>query len=663
MLTMMVADVLVWIQTVANGVTLISSMTQLIMIVTLMTNISNSDWLIQQARHFCIDFDQTIVSYADRIYGYFGDLASGTLLTDNIVNSISSKVYLIIGIFIFFKLAMTCIRYMLNPEGFMDTKVGAETLVKRIIVGSLIIIMIPFFFKFGYRIQEAIISDRLIEKVVLPKDVYNKVVSSSHPGKDMVMVVHRGFFNWNEAISEESASKVYNSYDKVVKYNDITKFNKSLINEKEGDLYVIEYIPIISTLAVGYVLFMLIKFSMEVAFRSFKLIFLQFLAPFAIVNYMLDPTKEDVLKNWINATVSTFLIIFIRVLTIWIAIMVAYFLANGIDGESLLNTNDALLKTLIVLGLYAFLKDLPKIISDIFGYNLQENEAIGGIMNTGVGIIKGFAFGKVSMGIAKPAAIAGGVAGMSSSIGSAAGGIGKISNGWSDATTKSQKASLIGNATSVGMGGFNQGIGAITGTMGGMTSSAYGSLLGSSGGTINVASSSRIASAEVVPAGGSKEKSDGEEKLSQSAKKDNRECVNNLYNTSENKADMFRDGDRISLLNQNSALLDASGNPITHQNTYVQGMASRLAERYEGTGVDVADITARINDELKVSADKLNLDLSSLSIEDATQISTDALDVVSSKIELQLKDIDSKVSSAPVSSHDASGLENVIKEK
>lgn len=467
-----IVDVLQYGQLILNGLASVATLVQVGFMAYLMNQITNGAWLLKQARHFCIYFDQMIVKFADKVYGYFTQLAGGTLLTADVIDGLMNRVYILIGLFIFFKLAMVAIKYMINPEQFLDDKLGAQTLVKRTIIGSLIIIMIPFIFDTANRIQEAIISDRVIEKIILPEDAYRELVKTRHPGRDLAMTVFKGFFTWNPSISPESETKVYNSYNKAVGdggYNDIGLFDRGLINKESGGVYVIDYVPIISTLATGYLLFMLIKYAMEIAFRSFKLVFMRLLSPFVIVNYMLDPSKEDVMKKWVNATISTYLMIFIRVLTVWFAVLISYYLNKGVNGTSLLNEPDALLKTLIILGLFAFLKDLPKIVSEIFGYNLQENETIGGIMNQATGIIKGFAFAKVAQGVTRGARVAG-MAG--SSLGAAGGFSGGVAEGVNQNNGKFNARTLTG-----GFSNLNKGASGLSSMMGSTISSSMGSTI------------------------------------------------------------------------------------------------------------------------------------------------------------------------------------------
>lgn len=471
-----------WLQVAQNIVSIIQAgiqIAQTIMIKTLMENMVNGQWLLEQARKWGIYFDKLILQYSNQVYNYFVQILEGTLFTPELVDGIMNRLYIIVGLVIFFKLATLAIKYIASPESFLDGKTGGEQLIKRILFGSVLIILMPLIFDIAMNLQTAIISDNLIGKILLPKEIYNEYQSDkNNTGKKIGMMVISGFFGWNDSVDKGQVNKAWNQYDKVVKYNDLQYFDENKINDKHNDEYVFSYVPIISTLAVGYYLLTLLKYAAEVVLRSFKLAFLQIIAPFSIVKWMLDPADTESLKKWINATASTYIMLFLRVLTVWIIAMMAYYLKNGVptsDGVVSLISNDTdeILKALIVLGMFAFLKELPKLISDLFGYNLVENETIAGVANQAVGALKGLALGKVGlenqraiMNVGLAGAAAGGVAG---GIGSAT----KAYNSTSNSASKGAKGFIAGGA------GFANTGTAITNSMSGAYAGAVSANFGS----------------------------------------------------------------------------------------------------------------------------------------------------------------------------------------
>lgn len=567
---------------------------QTIAIRNLLNNITNGAWLLEQARKWGMYFDKILINYSDMVYGYFQQIVKGTLITPSVTKELLSRIYIVIGIIIFFRLAMVAMKYMMNPEQFLDDKLGVQTLVKRAIIGSALIILIPTIFNTANKLQGYIIEDKIIEKVILPKDAYVQLTKAKNPGKELAMTVFQGFFSWNEAVPHDSAGKVYRQYERAIEYKNMNSFDDKNMTKKVGDEYVISYVPIISTLAVGYLLFMLVKYAMEVAFRSLKLVFMQLISPFVIVNYMLDPSKEETMKKWTNITVSTYLMIFIRVITLWFASLICYYLKNGIplsSGEtSLLNSNDNLLKALIILAVFAFLKDLPKIISEVFGYNLQENETISGIMSKGVGVLKGFAMGKVGLGFAKKQM---GYNIASSLTGGAANTLGAFNRGRSDAlkdgATKGQAnlAGLAGAGNMLGSAGAG-----VTSIMGQTLSSSMGSTILSpisqAGGIAANAEKSAPGHIHYNP---SNDKKNDEEKPNISV-----ETSNQMFNNVMNNPQLQRyvEGETISLMDQNSTLVEGA----KIENEVVNALSGGIHQQLENNNISVSreEVTSRVKE-------------------------------------------------------------------
>lgn len=396
-----------WANVILNGAQLAFQIAQGVVTWIMMEKMLNGEWLYKQARKICIRFDTILINFADSVYNIFCEVVNGTLLTPEIIDGLMGRMYLLIGILIFFKIAITMIRYIVAPETFLDDKVGAGSLVKRVIIGCILIIAVPLIFGTANKLQSAIIKDRVIERIILPDYAFKELTETNNVGKRIAIITFQGFFGWNQSVSKDMYPAIYSSYSKAIVYENMDLFNKSYISEESssGD-YVIYYIPLLSTLAVGYVLYSLIKYTLEIAFRSFKLSFLQIISPFVIVNYMLNPGHDESMKKWTMSTVSTYILMFIRVITLWFMALMAYYLMHGIPADeggatSLINSTDPIVRTFIVLALFVFLKDLPKLLSEMLGIDLQENETVNGLMQQGVNAVKGYAMGRVGMQFAR----------------------------------------------------------------------------------------------------------------------------------------------------------------------------------------------------------------------------------------------------------------------
>lgn len=132
--------------------------------INMMNNLTDPNWLLEKAKQFGFGFDKILISLSSKIYTYYEQMLNGTLITPELVEDIMGRLYVFVGIAVLFRLAVALIKYIVSPETFNDAKAGAGNLVKRIVLGCVIIAVIPTFFDFGQRIQSAVLSDRIIEK-------------------------------------------------------------------------------------------------------------------------------------------------------------------------------------------------------------------------------------------------------------------------------------------------------------------------------------------------------------------------------------------------------------------------------------------------------------------------------------------------------------------
>lgn len=474
-----------WINVGLNGAQIVWQVVQTVYLWIMMDNMLNGAWLLEQARKFGFEFDQILISFADKVYNLFCEIIGGTLLTPEVISGLMARLYLLVGLLIFFRIAITMIRYVVSPETFLDDKVGAGNLVKRIIMGCVLIVAIPLIFNTANKLQSAILNDKLIERIILPKYAYSELTGSNDTGKRLTMLTFQGFFGWNNSVPTTEDPSIYSAYSRVVLYEDVASFNTSYITAKASNgEYIIYYVPIISTLAVGYILYTLIKYTLEIALRSFKLAFLQIISPFVIVNYMLNPGHDEPMRKWTMTTVSTYILMFVRVITLWFMALMGYYLKYGIpDNEggatSLINSTDPFVKAVIVIALFVFLKELPKLLSEMLGIDLQENETINGLMQQGVNAVKGFAMGKVGSSFAKKQLAMNAVG---AGLGGASGAVGGYIKQQNEYKHKNNGQSMprqqaLGTGILSTTNSFGTAMGPMVGNVGSAVSSSFGSTI------------------------------------------------------------------------------------------------------------------------------------------------------------------------------------------
>ncbi len=329
--------------------------------------------------------DNIVYGLIPQIYKLFIYLSQLNLFSgeDNPLQELINRVYVLLGIFMLFKVSFSLLQYIVDPSAFRDSSKGMGKLVTNVLVALVLLVSVPYVFQFAAQLQNTIIQNNVIGKLILGSnmsDENGKITPDSVEtmAKDVQFMMFGAFYSLNPAVTEgdgalfsgcNGTSGVFGSKDMALtgscleqldteiggyedasandvdlysffKYagntdrdgnecingicdeRDFSHFDKLLWWKSDGE-YVINYLPFISTAAGIYVVFLLIVFCVDVAVRVIKLCFLQMIAPIAIVSYI-DP-KESIgsgkLNSWIKECASTYFSLFLRLAVVFLVIV------------------------------------------------------------------------------------------------------------------------------------------------------------------------------------------------------------------------------------------------------------------------------------------------------------------------------------------------------
>lgn len=405
---------------------------------------------------FCID--NIIYGLIPQIYRLFIYLSEINLFSDNPdspINKLVSHIYVLLGIFMLFKVSFSLLQYIVDPNAFRDSSKGMGKLITNVLVALVLLVSVPSIFSLAMDIQSEIVQSNAIGQLILGTDTGSGNYPVSADGsisdegvqqmaKDLQFMLYGAFYSVNQDVMESGrilegcsgSSGVLGSMDMATEKclnalqnnlpndaasNGVSLYsffkhvdeNGNVVDEREfghldkllwwkddGD-YVINYLPIISAAAGIYVIFLLIGFCVDIAVRAIKLCFLQMIAPIAIVSYV-DP-KESIsngkLNSWIKECASTYFSLFLRLATIFLVMflisMIASTLLSGgeyISGLPEDNSYNIWIYLFLVIGAFMFAKQVPNIIESIFGIKFSGELHLNPFKNAGAaGILGGVA--------------------------------------------------------------------------------------------------------------------------------------------------------------------------------------------------------------------------------------------------------------------------------
>ena len=365
-------------------------------------------------------------------FDIFEKIGTASILSTDIIESLTNKISLILGLFMIFRLTFAFVQYIVDPDMMSDKNKGAGSLIVKVIVTIVLLGSVPYIFKFAYRLQNTINDDKIIPRIIMgysPEDN-----TGADLGGELAQSTFFTFFRVNENVTcknvsenfvktrtEEIEAELKSANFKLLEtyVNETCKINGDSTNED----YMYEMdAGGLGCLAIGImVLWIVIMFTIQLAVRLFQLAYLQAIAPIPIMMYM-TPKGDEKLKKWSNQCLTTFLDYFMRTAIIYFVLYAIQEITHNIDGASLSNIwsssnvlspgiTKGYVLGIIIIGLLIFAKKIPELLKEIFpslggaagfSYSMKlpsELKTIKGAATFGAGAIIGGAAG-MATGIA-----------------------------------------------------------------------------------------------------------------------------------------------------------------------------------------------------------------------------------------------------------------------
>lgn len=359
--------------------------------------------------------DSLIYQVVAFLYKLFFFVSSTEIFQNDAVRNVSKNFQLLVAVVVMFSLSISLVNYIVNPDNMKGGKVPASKLVTKVITSLILLLTINIIFATAYRLQNAIIENNFVGKLILGDKAQSFDVESM--GMSFSKSILSAFITDNP--NKSGSVPDYNIPDVNYLFNDIlTKESQyhylvDFINDKDdkGE-YVLNYnalsIPV--GLFIGYIL---LTYVVGVGVRTVQLFYLQIIAPVPILFYVL-PNGDDKLKKWTQQCITTYLDLFIRHLIIYLTIFLCSNLLST-DGTLIIPSGADDYKNWIILALVIaimlFAKKAPDLIKELFpatskasgdfGLNLGKQfkgTAAGAVLGAGVGGIAGAATGLLSGG-------------------------------------------------------------------------------------------------------------------------------------------------------------------------------------------------------------------------------------------------------------------------
>lgn len=430
--------------------------------------------------------DNVVYSFIPILYKLLLYLSNIDLVTGNIpVQALIQRIYILIGVFMLFRLSFSVMNYIVDPDAFSDKSKGFSNLVKRVLIAIVLLVGIPWFFREAYEIQGKILTSGILPRLVLGEtmaDNYSSLEANMETSAtDVQFMLFGPFFSLNyksesgdlidcapspdnptsnvlgtngmasnEACMNTVAELMDDNSDvsaSGVTLRDFFRYEDNGIQDNRkfdsfGGLIswtlsngnrAIKYYPIASTLCGGYLVFLLLSFCIDVAARIIRMFFLQILSPVAVISSIDPTTNGDSLKEWAKECVKVWTSLFLRLLVIFLIIQLVRIVSNTIYSGSIFESNggdvNMWIYVFLILGIFQAAKSIPELIEKATGIkmsgDLQLNPFKALSENAGVGLgLAGVGIGATAVAAGATNTLAGAIEGKGviGTVGSAIGG-------------------------------------------------------------------------------------------------------------------------------------------------------------------------------------------------------------------------------------------------
>lgn len=368
--------------------------------------------------------DGAIYNLIDYLYDIFDFLAGRNIFSQDTYNDIVSRIYIILGVFMLFVLAYSLLKAIINPDDFAKGENSFPNLIKNVVVSLVIIVLLPTVFSVAFNIQNSILNNDTIPKLILGTDyATNTDVYDADAGRTMAYYTFMAFFHENEdwcgnpevngtgtvltvgdggscadeilgngALFVQNGLPLSEIRAGVLREDSFSNFSEFGEAVEEGQ---INYMFIISTFGGLFILYVLLNFCFDMALRVIKLAFYQIIAPIPVICRILPGgNMKDVFSNWTKQVISIFFEVFIRIGIMNLGVFLITTIVknfNGIPGLSdLSSTQGLIVQALLIMGVVTFIRQAPDLLSKLLKLDtggmklgLMDKLAMGGVFAAG----------------------------------------------------------------------------------------------------------------------------------------------------------------------------------------------------------------------------------------------------------------------------------------
>lgn len=336
--------------------------------------------LVGELRDVGLRLDMVAFSFIDNIYSLFNAIASESLITNTVIKQVLNNVYVLVGIFAFFRIAMLLINSIINPDALNKQGAGLSKIFVNTVIMLVLLVFTPTLFQMSRDFASAVVNGNYVQKLFInvndseilkPEKEMQKIAIGAVITKEDRITCGAGSSDCDKAVQclnningvdpqgdQECVTKKGVVWGKLADYNGVRE-------KVNGDkVYVYNYRPFVLTIVGWLITYVLLSFTFDVAKRMIELAVLEIVSPLFIAT-IVDPKsmQSGPFKKWLKTLGNSYASLFLRIAAISIMLLCVRLLSFwkpsaevGVFG-----------KLIILIAFLIFVKQLPKWFSNMLG--------------------------------------------------------------------------------------------------------------------------------------------------------------------------------------------------------------------------------------------------------------------------------------------------------
>lgn len=334
-----------------------------------------------EIRELCLRLDMVAFSFIDNIYSLFNAIASESLITNTVIKQVLNNVYVLVGIFAFFRIAMLLINSIINPDALNKQGAGLSKIFFNTVIMLVLLVFTPTLFQMSRDFASAVVSGNYVQKLFINVNDSENIIE---PGKEMQRIAIGAVITKEDGITcgdgsgdcdkavqclnningvdpqgdKECVTKKGVAWGKLADYNGVRE-------KVDGDkVYVYNYKLLVLTVVGWLITYVLLSFTFDVAKRMIELAVLEIVSPLFIAT-IVDPKsmQSGPFKKWLKTLGNSYASLFLRIAAISIMLLCVRLLSYWKPSAEV----GAFGKLIILIAFLIFVKQLPKWFSNMLG--------------------------------------------------------------------------------------------------------------------------------------------------------------------------------------------------------------------------------------------------------------------------------------------------------